>query len=377
MKTKMNRTQHNLNLAALLVAVAIALTGHLALAFVLLLAVGTISGVGYKPGHCYNSLGTVAATQILVMEALSLIYTKRPLLRNISTGFTDKDTGSPFAVLNQAVVTRLLLVPTPIAFADTDTSDVTPDVSVTLGSHTQVRYAFAPTDYSATNRDLIREAVAPLTIAVGNAMVDAIAAVWTPGNYPTRTAALGGADAIANGATVTKTVLGAGWDYTHLTSIGGILDKAGVPDWKRFYACNSDVWSSFQNDPRIVGYFWNQNNGQAITEGYLPRVNGFDIAKYPALTGKAGNNLVAFAGSPDATVYAARAMRDPREMPGFADVPFPGVMTTVTENIIKTGLTLNMEMWIAPTTLNAYIRLHWLHGEGAGATNDGQLICSQ
>lgn len=123
-----------------------------------------------------------------------------------------------------------------------------------------------------------------------------------------------------------------------------------------------------------MGYFWNQNNGSAITSGYLPQVNGFDVAKYPALSSAAGNSLVGFAGSPDSTVYAARAMRDPREMPGFNDVPFPGIMSTVTESIVKTGLTLNMEMWIDPTTLNANFRLHWLYGVAVGNPNNGQLI---
>lgn len=371
----MKQNQRIAYFIALACALIIGVTsGHWLAAFVLLGLVECAMGVGVRAGQLMaNTLGTLAATQILIMEALALIYTKRPLLRHISTGFTDKDTGSPFAVLNQAVVTRTIAIPSVVAFGAPTQNSTTTDVSVTLGSHDQTSAQFTPAQYTATNRDLIREQVAPLTIAIANQMVDDIAAIWTVGNFPART----GADAVANGATNTKTVLGAGWDYTHLVAVGGILDNAGVPDWMRFYAAGTGPWTSFQNDLRIVGYMWNQNNANAIVDGYLPNVNGFALSKYPGITSAAAGNVVGFAGTPDSTIYAARAMRDPREMPGFAEVPFPGVMTTVTEGILKTGLTLNMEMYIDPATLYANFRLHWLHGQAVGNPNNGQLITSQ
>lgn len=314
-----------------------------------------------------NSLGTLAATQILVMEALQLVYARRPLLRMISLGFTDINTGAASQCkLGQAVVSRLFTVPTVTAFSATPQDRTDTDVSVTLSAHDMAYHQFTVAQYAATNRDLIRESVEPLTVAIANAIVDDVAAIWTPANFPTRT----GADAVANGATATKTIKASGWDYGHLKDVRKQLNKAGVPT-PRFYVGNSDVYGELLTDLRIVAYLNNQANGEAIKTGRLPDVAGFALDEYPNLPANSAN-LVAVAGSPDSTIYVARPMRDPREMPGFADVPFPGVMTTVTEP--KTGLTLNMEMWIDPGLLTPNIRLHWLHGEAKGNPNNLQLI---
>ena len=72
--------------------------------------------------------------------------------------------------------------------------------------------------------------------------------------------------------TAAKIIKGAGWDYTHLTNVRKALQKAGVPEFKRFYMGNSDVWTSFLNDPMIVAYFNNPSNMEAIKTGKLPDV---------------------------------------------------------------------------------------------------------
>jgi hypothetical protein len=352
----------------LLLAAVIATMGHPVLGLAFLLTVETV--LAPQVARCCNSLGTLAATQVIVQEALALVFAKRPILKNISTGFTDKD-GSPYALFNQQVYTRTFSVPTVGAFGAAVNPKNDTDVPVTLGNYSQVYYQFGPTEYSATNRDLIREAAEPLAVAIANYMVDQVATLWTPANFPART----GADAVANGATVTKTVVGAGWDYSHLTQVRAILNKAGVPfKMPRFYAGNSDVYASMLNDQRIVAALYNQANGNAIERGELPEVGGFRIDEYPNMPAN-GTNLVAVAGAPDSTVYAARVAKDPREMKGFENVPVPGLMSIVTEP--KTGLSVNMDLWIDMATRNANIRLSWMWGVAKGNVNNLQLITSQ
>lgn len=311
-----------------------------------------------------NTLGTLA-TSTIVQEALALVFTKRPLLRNISMGFTDRN-GSPIAAYGQSVITRTLGLPTVQNFGGTVSGRADVDVPVTLNNFKEVCYEFGPTEYSGTDRDLVRESAEPLATAMANAMVDAIAALWTIGNFPTRT----GAAAVATGATVSKTTKGAGWDYTHLVDVRGTLNKAGVPDYRRFYVGNTDVYSSMLTDLRIVGALNNPQNGAAIANGMLPTVAGLDLAEYPQLP--TTGNLVAFAGSPDSTVYAARVPKDPREvLPGAG---FPGNIGVITEP--KTGMSVMVLEYITPSTLVATTKLVWMYGVAVGNANNGQLVVS-
>jgi len=309
-----------------------------------------------------NTLGTLA-TATIVQEALALIFTKRPVLNSISMGFTDRN-GSPIAAFNQSVITRTLGIPTVQNFGGTISARGDVDVNVTLDQFKEVGYSYTPQEYSGTNRDLIREAADPLAIALANHMVDAIASIWTIGNFPTRT----GADAVANGSTVTKTVLGAGWSYPHLTDVRKTLNQSGVPDAGRFYVGNSNVYGSLLTDLRIVGFLNNQSNGDAIKTGKLPDVAGFGLAEYPGLPST--GNLCAFSGTKDSTVYAHRVPRDPREViPGL---PIPGNMGYVTEP--RTGLTVMVLEYIDLATLNIVTKLIWMYGKAVGNANNGQLI---
>jgi hypothetical protein len=313
-----------------------------------------------------NNFGTLA-TATIVQEALALVFTKRPILNNISMGFTDRN-GSPIAAFNQPVITRTLGIPTVTAAGAAASFRNDNDVSVTLNQYKQLRYDFAATEYSATNRDLIREAAEPMAVAMANFMVDQIAALWTVANFPVRT----GADAVANGVQNNRIVVGAGWDYSHLVKVRADVNKAGVPDYKRFYVGNSDVYASLLNDQRIVAALYNPDNSLAIKTGKLPTVAGFDLAEYPNLPAN-GTNLVGFAGSPDSTVYASRVPRDPREViPGL---PIPGNIGVVTEP--RTGLSVMVVESVNIDTLAVTTKLLWMYGTAVGNANNADLICSQ
>lgn len=352
--------------AWLTAAVLFCLTGHFVAGLALILAVEAITAP--RLALCgLNSFGTLA-TATIVQEALALVFAKRPVLNRISLGFTDRN-GSPIASFNQPVITRTLSIPTVVNAGSAASARADADVSVTLNQFKQLAYSFLPTEYSATNRDLIRESAEPMAVAMANFMVDQIASVWTLANFPTRT----GADAVANNATNTKTVLGIGWDYSHLLNVRAIINKAGVPDFKRFYVGNSDVYASLLNDQRIVAQLYNPANMEAIRTGELPEVSGMGLHEYPNLSAVAGGNLVAFAGTPDSTVYAHRVPRDPREViPGL---PIPGNVGVVTEP--RTGLSVMVVEFVDLNTLNVTTKLLWMYGVAVGNPNNGQLVTTQ
>lgn len=313
-----------------------------------------------------NQFGTLA-TATIIQEALDLVFTVRPVLNNISLGFTDRN-GSPIAQFNQPVITRTLGIPTVQNAGAAASSAADTDVSVTLNQYKQLAYTFLPTEYSATNRDLVRERAMPIAVAFANFMVDQVASLVTPANFPVRT----GADAVANNVTNNITKVGAGWDYTHLVNQRAIINKAGVPMYKRFYAANSDIYASMLNDQRIVAALYNQNNAEAIKRGELPNVAGFDIEEYPGLPAN-GANLIGFCGAPDALVYAQRVPRDPREViPGL---PIPGNVGVVTNP--RNGLSVQLVEYVDLSTLNVTTKILWMYGVAPGNTNNLQMIASQ
>lgn len=301
-----------------------------------------------------NNFGTLNSALIL-QEALPLVFTTRPILSSFSMGFNDKNGVS--ALFNQQVITRTLGIPTVNNFGTGAADQTDTDIPVTLDQFKEIHLAFTPQEYSSTNRDLIRERAQPIAVAIANYIVDAVAALFTTANFP---------------LAAQKTVKGAGWDYTHLTFIRGLMAKAGTPDFKRFYIANTDVWTSLLNDPLIVAFFNNQQNAEAIRTGQLPQVAGLGLAEYPALPAN-GANLVAFAGTPDSVVYASRVPKDPQEvLPG---AQFPGNIGVITEP--KSQFSIMVNEWIDPATLKANVRLLWMQGVAKGQTVNGQLITSQ
>ena len=297
-----------------------------------------------------NALGTLSGTLIL-QRALELVFTKRPILKMISLGFQDLD-GSVTALFNQTVRTRTLGIPTVNDFGTGATDRADTDVPVTLDQFKEVHHAFTPQEITATDRNLVDESAEPIAIAIANHIVDAIAALWIAGNF-------------AN-----NSIVAAGWSYTNtLLVIRQALMGRGVPDnGKRFFIFSSAVAASFLADSLIVAALNNPSNGDAIRTGNLPQVAGLALDEYPGIPNT--GNMVGFAGTPDSTVYAARAPKNPEELaPGLK---FPGVLGYITEP--KTKFTVMVNQWIDPVTLKVNNRLCWMYGKAKGNANNGQIL---
>lgn len=362
----MNRISRILTGFALLGALAFLGLGQYALA-VLWLAISFMAFARPAAGCGANALGELAGDLIL-RTALELVFTKRPMLRNISTGFRDLDSQAVTANFNQKVVTRVRTVATVNNFGSGAVDTAFTDISVTLSLFKEVHYAFTPQQYSATARDLVEETAEPLAVAIANNIVDTVAALWTPANYPGGTALF----QPGAGPAPTPTIVGAGWSYTNtLIPIRNVMSKRGVPDWGWFFACNSDVYGSLLTDALVVAALNNPDNQHAIMQGRLPKVANMGIEEYPSLPNN-GVNVIGFAGSPDSVVYAARVPKDPREV--LPNAPFPGNLGVITEP--KTGFSVMVTQWIDPATLICNNRLVWMAGFAVGNPNNGQVLTS-
>jgi len=306
-----------------------------------------------------NSLGSLNGALIL-QEALSLTFTKRPLLKMISKGFTELDGSVQNALLGQSVISRIKSVQTVNNFG-TGAGDVTTtDVPITLSAMKEIHIAITPAQYNATNRDLIAEAAEPIAVALGNHIVDSVSDLWSmaAGKFPT-----GSVSAAA-----------AAWTYIGLVlPIRNAMANAGISEANRFCVLNSAAYGALLADPLIVAALNNPQNMNAIAEGKLPKIAGIAFDEYSSLsanaTGQTTDKRIGFAGNPESTVFVARAPKAPSEV-GVAS--YPGTIDFIQDPV--TGFRVMVNQWVDPATLVYNNRLVWLQGFAVGNATQGLLV---
>lgn len=305
-----------------------------------------------------SNLGQLSGALIL-QKALALTFTHRPLLKMISKGFRELDGKVDNALLNQSVVSRIKSVQSVQPFG-TGAQDVTDtDVAVTLSAQKEVHVAFTSAQYNATDRDLIEEAAQPIAVALANHIVDSVATLWKTG-------------AGFFSSTTNKLIPSANTYAGLVIQLMEMMDNLGIPQDGRFAVLNSTLNGALLTDPLIVAALNNPSNGDAIAKGRLPEVSGIMFDKYPSLGDPFAQNRVAFAGTPDSTVFVARAPKNPTEvLPG---TPFPGLIDYIEDPI--TGFRVMVNQWIDPVTLIINNRIVWLEGFAVGNPNNGILIAS-
>lgn len=303
-----------------------------------------------------QTLGTLSGT-IVLQRALELTFTKYPLLRTISLGCKDLDGKAATALLNQAVTSRILSMPTVNDFGTGAGELAYTDVTCTLANKKEVHVAFALGEYSSTDRDLIDEQALPMSETLAKYIIKQVAGKWLAANF-----------------TATPITVASGWTRSNtLLAIKAALDDAGVPDQKRFLVANTSLYIELLKDPIIVAASSNSANGNAISTGVLPPIDGISVLQYPGLstiTALTAQNTIGFAGTPDSTVYLARAPKDPREL--APNLPFPGVYGYVSD--AKSGFQVAVQQWINPDTLTVNNRLVWLDGYSVGNAANGLRV---
>jgi hypothetical protein len=302
-----------------------------------------------------NALGQLAGNLIL-QEALQLTFATRPELKMISFGFQDLDGKVENAKLGQTVYTRTRSIPAVQDFGSASTDAVTTDVPITLSQFKQVQCSFTAAQYNSTDRDLIREQAEPIATAIQNHIIDSVASLWNTTNYSKKF--------------VSSTYTRAGFTLPLTQAMDGTSDATAIPQGDR-YAVLSSPYYGLLADPIIVAALNNPANAEAIRTGKLPQVDGLQLGKYPTLADLGTVHRIGFAGTPDATVYAARAPKNPEEVSQGAK--FPGVIDFIEDS--KTGFRLMVNEWIG-SDLSVNYRLCWLQGYAVGNANNGVVLTS-
>lgn len=318
-------------------------------AAVLTYAIGaSVLGSWQPVGQCFNSLGTLSG-ELILQRALTLCFLKRPALAMISMGFKELDGRVENALLGQNVKTRLRTEATVNDFGTGPSAVTTSDVTISLTGKKEIHHRFSLAEVNQTDRNLIDEQAEPIAVALANHIIDSVAALWTNANY-------------SNKATVASA-----WSYVNtVLALKGKLDVAKCPDSNRFFTMSSAVELALLDDSLIVAALNNPMNANAIATGKLPATAGLQLAPYYALPDNS-ENLVGFAGTPDASAYAARAPKNPEEaLPG---AKFPGILNYVEDP--RTGFRVMVNQWIDPDTLDINNRLVWFEGYAVGNPANG------
>lgn len=283
-----------------------------------------------------NSLGTVA-NAIVSQRVLELVVSKRPMLKGVVTDFSDE-----VASKGDIVKTRTIGLPTVQNFGTSASSAADSDVTVTLDLHKEVYYSFSGAEVASTRRDLVGERAEAMAVALGNSMVDAMAALITEANF----------------GTLNQTTQASGWDFSTITAICKGMNNAGIPDVGRFAWVTEDVAEALVNDQTLLEYVDKSTARSAYS--VWTNVKGFtNIWEYPAMPQT--NNIVGFFASRSALIVSARIPRTGADLLGTS---YAGTLTTVTDPV--SGFSVLRNEWIEPSTLAANARLITLYGVDVG-----------
>ena len=295
-----------------------------------------------------NSLGTLNSALIL-QTALSLVFTKRPLLQAIS-----KDLEPMGAKQGQTVLTRLKSVPSVVNDTEELPSFTTTDVPVTLSYSKRVGATFTSAQLNSTSRNLIEELAEPIAIAMANSIVDSVGALWTSSNFENET--------VDNAPS-----------YATLVALRKAFIDRGIHG-NRYLSVNPATYAAFLEDPLITRPNRYMAQGTDIIQtSEIAGVAGFsNIFEYPAIT--SANHMTGFACTPEAVVLASRAPQDPREAFG-GNIPFPGNFEVLSDPM--TGFSAAAVEFIDPLTLNVTVYLKWIYGVAVGNAAAGQRLVYQ
>lgn len=295
-----------------------------------------------------NSLGTLNSALIL-QTALSLVFTKRPLLQAIS-----KDLEPMGAKQGQTVLTRLKSVPSVVNDTEELPSFNTTDVPVTLSYSKRVGATFTSAQLNSTSRNLIEELAEPIAIAMENSIVDSVGALWTTSNFTNET--------VDNAPS-----------YNTLVNLRKAFIDRGIHG-NRYLNVNAATYAALLEDPLITRPNRYMAMGTDIIQtSEIAGVAGFsNIFEYPAIT--SANHMTGFACTPEAVVLASRAPQDPREAFG-GNIPFPGNFEVLSDPL--TGFSAAAVEFINPLTLDVTVYLKWIYGVAVGNAAAGQRLVYQ
>lgn len=298
-----------------------------------------------------NTLGTLAA-DLVAQRALDLLLLQFPVLTRISTDFS-----AEALKFGKKLTTRIVSIPTVGTYHATNgyvsQDTTTTDVDVTLDQHKFVQHEFGANELSGTTRNLFSEQAPGMAYALGKDLVEALYALTTAANY----------------SAAATTITLANFDRAGVIKVGKALFNRGVPEMGRVLLLNPDYYAALHEDPAVVSLAAYQQSS-VITEGKLPRIDGFEV--FRAVNLPTTGNLTGFGFHPAAWAMVVRLPSEyASALPGANG---GGIVNVITEP--NTGLSIQQVLFLNHQLGKAYSRLAWMFGVAKAQTDAGQRLIS-
>lgn len=309
-----------------------------------------------------NSLGTIQQATLILQRALTLTFARFPQLRTFCKGFTNQDGSVEQAQLGQVVYTRKLGASTVGNFGDSAADFSATDVTGRLRNFPQVYHKFTMEEINKSgNQNLMDMIALPVGLKIAQAITERVAKLVNRANFGATVNSVPSFLEVASAWTRANTIL----------AMKTACDDRGIPEnfvvptinglagqtANRFFVVNSSVESALLGDTMIVSQHNNPVNAEAIKNGRLPMVDGFEFAKYSSLPNVDGN-LIGFAGCADALAYMARAPLTPWDV--MPDLPKTAIFKIVRDPTTGFQMLIIIEGKVG--TLDLGMRIIWLDG---------------
>lgn len=296
-----------------------------------------------------NALGSLAGN-LIAQRSLEILALEFPVLGLVASDFSDEK-----ANYGQSIITRTTVPGTAADFSATDgfvaTDTASTDVTVTLNKFKHATFEINPTEFNASNRNLVEEYAKASAISLGTAIYSDICSLFVAANYSN---------------TATTCALADATRKTIIVAANTALNKRKVQK-DRFAIYNSDLYGKLMEDDSLVNTMW---GAQGIQEGKLPVVHGVTLIDNPSLITTA--NLIGVQGAKDSVVFASRVPSDPTTL--APDLPkIANVFNVVHPQL---GLTVQVRMFENPVKGSITYSLSLIYGVAKGNIASLQLIKS-
>lgn len=318
-----------------------------------------------------NSLGTLQAAQLILQRAMTLTFTRFPQLRLFCKGFKELDGAVNQMGLGQTATTRKLGDSAVGNFGDSASGFTATDVSLALRNFPQIYHKFTVEELNQSGQINLLDMIAlPVGLKLASTITSRVAGLVSNAHFNTTKNSQAPYLEVASGWTRANTILAIQKmcnerGIPENISMPTINGMAQYPDSNRFFMINSDVNAALLADQMIVTEMNNAANAEAIKNGRLPMVSGFDFQVYPQMPNTDGN-LVGFAGCADALAYVARAPKTPWEL--MPDLPKTALMAVVQDPMTGFQVLIIIEGQVGD--LSVHMRVIWLDGLGVGNTDN-------
>lgn len=299
-----------------------------------------------------NTLGTTNA-DVIAQKALIALIQKFPFLRFIASDFSSE--GAKFGetvIVHEVAGAAAADFVAATGYAPANRTMV--DIPVTINKHKHHTYKVGVQEASSSRVNLIERLANTAAESIGAAITGDLWALILNAAFANKTAKALGAS-------------GDGFDRKAAIAVGMALSKRNVEGFGRFMLLNAEYYGSLCMDTAMLQVLLS-GGAQAITNGTLPRIHGFDVMEYATAPAN-GEDLVGIAGTRAALALATRIPDDPGQGMGNCRIG------TVTDP--DTGLSIQVREWYNPD-LGEYRRTYTLmYGVAVGQAAALERIVSK